>query len=155
MQTSETGEPQAKGYRRAHFTDAFDRYLTPANDASRQTGGPQASKRTSADRMGTTSDFCVRPEADLDGCKKHEKPANDGGLYAWTDKTPDGNEALNVEDFPRVCAHCGAPATADAPVQLCAVEGETFLLHRACQKDWMGETSPDLSIPPFLQRGRS
>jgi hypothetical protein len=26
------------------------------------------------------------------------------------------------------------------------------LLHRDCQADWMNETSPDLSIPPFLQR---
>jgi hypothetical protein len=52
---------EAKGYRRARFDDAFDRYLTPANDASRQTRGPQASERSSADGMGTTSDFCVRP----------------------------------------------------------------------------------------------
>jgi hypothetical protein len=33
-----------------------------------------------------------------------------------------------------------AAATADAPVQLVAIEGEEFLLHRACQKDWMNET---------------
>jgi hypothetical protein len=52
-----------------------------------------------------------------------------------------------TEDFPPVCIHCGAPATADAPVQLCAVEGKEYLLHRACQKEWL-----DLSIPPSLRR---
>jgi hypothetical protein len=39
--------------------------------------------------------------------------------------------------FPPVCAHCGAPATDDAPVQVCAVDGEEYLLHRACQDDWL------------------
>src|SRR5204863_7956186 len=50
------------------------------------------------------------------------------------------------------CAHCGAPATANSPVQLCAIDGKGFLLHRDCRADWLSETSPDLSIPPFLQR---
>ena len=38
--------------------------------------------------MGTTSDFSLRPETDLDGCEKCEKSANDGGLHACTDKYP-------------------------------------------------------------------
>jgi hypothetical protein len=52
-----------------------------------------------------------------------------------------------TEDFPQVCQHCGAPATADSPVQLCAVDGEEYLLHPTCRKDWL-----DVSLPPFLQR---
>jgi hypothetical protein len=48
VRPNETGElKDAKGYKRARFDDAFDRYLTPANDASRQIGGAasvQASK---------------------------------------------------------------------------------------------------------------
>jgi putative DNA primase/helicase len=66
VQTSETGEAQAKGYRRAHFDDACDRYLISANDTRRQTGGPQASKRTNPDDIATTRDFCERPENNLD-----------------------------------------------------------------------------------------
>jgi putative DNA primase/helicase len=86
VQESETGEPQAKGYRLARLKDAFERYLPAENNVSPQDGGSQASKRTNADGMGTTSDFCVRPETDLDGCEKCEKSPNDGGLDAWTDK---------------------------------------------------------------------
>jgi hypothetical protein len=65
--------------------------------------------------------------------------------------TPDtGNGA---DEFPPVCAHCGAPATTDSPIQLCAVEGEELLLHRACQEDWLASTD-DLSIPPCLLRSK-
>ena len=88
VQKSETGEAQAKGYRLAQFEDAFQRYLSPENSGPPQGGGTGASKRTNVDGMGTTSDFCVRPEAGLDGGEKCEKPANDAGLYAWTAKYP-------------------------------------------------------------------
>jgi hypothetical protein len=43
-------------------------------------------ERPSADETGTTGDFRERPENNLDGCKKYEKPASHEGLYAWTDK---------------------------------------------------------------------
>jgi hypothetical protein len=55
---------------------------------------------------------------------------------------PDDGDA-----FPPVCVHCGAAETADAPVLLCAVEGEELLLHRHCQADWL-----DLAIPKSLRR---
>jgi hypothetical protein len=102
---NETGEVKdAKGYKRARFAEAFDRYLTPANEASRaQTGGQQASKRTNADEMGTSSDFCVRPETDQDGSEKCEKPANHAGLDARTDKNPqpprEGNSGNGAGQF--------------------------------------------------------
>jgi hypothetical protein len=39
-----------------------------------------------------------------------------------------------------VCEHCGAPATAEAPVQECWLDGERALLHRGrCQKEWSGD----------------
>jgi hypothetical protein len=64
--------------------------------------------------------------------------------------------ACTTEDFPQVCAHCGGPATADAPVQRCAVNGAEVLLHPSCQTDWLGAAQPadDLSIPPFLVRDK-
>jgi len=33
-----------------------------------------------------------------------------------------------------------------------AVNGEEFLLHRACRADWLSETNGDLGIPEFLRR---
>ena len=147
---NETGVPQAKGYRRAWFEDAFERYLPRANDL-RQFDGSQAYKRTSGDEMGISSDFCVRTESEMYGCENREKPANDGHLYACTDRNPlpddESNGGNGADEFPPVCVHCGAPATADSPVQLCAVDGEEYLLHRGCQADWL-----DLSIPPLLRR---
>jgi hypothetical protein len=73
-------------------------------------------------------------------------------------RLPGGSSAGNGQppEPDMRCDHCGAPATADSPVQLVAVEGEEILLHRHCQAGWLSErdtpTPPDLSIPPFLQR---
>jgi len=41
--------------------------------------------------------------------------------------------------FPPICAHCGAPATDDAPVLPCAVNGEEYLLHCECRDDWLND----------------
>jgi hypothetical protein len=87
-----------------------------------------------------------------------------------TDKSPNGNgnspPVARMHDFSgdrgthtngAVCQRCGASETTDSPIQLSAINGEQFLLHRRCQADWLNETDtptpPDLSIPPFLQRG--
>jgi putative DNA primase/helicase len=93
VQTSETGEAKAKGYRRERFEDAFARYLTAANDASRQFEGAQACKRASIDGMGTTDTFHKRAETDLHAHENREKPANDGGLHACTEKNPQSGHA--------------------------------------------------------------
>ena len=109
-------------------------------------------------------------QADI-GCKLHlqpettEQPVTPDGLHGCsrlqtalaTDSPLDGNGKsppvarlhefpgdTPPENFPPVCVHCGGPATADAPVRLCTVEGEEHLLHRACQAEWLSET-PDLS----------
>jgi len=42
-------------------------------------------------------------------------------------------------EFPPICAHCGAPATDDAPVLPCAVNGEEYLLHCECRDDWLND----------------
>jgi hypothetical protein len=121
----ETGEAKdAKGYRRAWFEDAFGRY-PQASSPPLETFLPSC--RPNADETGTTGHFCSRPEREKDGSEKCEKSANDGQKDARTGefplsggKTPsDGNGG---EDYPKVCQHCGAPATADAPVLPCAVE---------------------------------
>jgi len=58
----------------------------------------------------------------------------------------------DTDALQQVCQHCGAPATADSPIQRCAVGGKEFLLHRDCQADWLNETNGDLGIPEFLRR---
>jgi putative DNA primase/helicase len=155
----ETAEAKdLKGYKRERFENAFSRYLTPANDASPEIGGSQASCRPNADETGITSDFFIRPKDDQDGNEKCEKPANDGHKDARTDKNspPDDKTCSGHQNggeaFPQVCVHCGAPATSDSPIQACAVDGEEFLLHRHCQAGWLNETNEDLVIPEFLRR---
>jgi hypothetical protein len=51
--------------------------------------------------------------------------------------------------FPPVCDHCGVPANPESPVQLCAIEGKEYRLHRACQAEWL-----NLTIPEFLRRAK-
>jgi hypothetical protein len=109
------------------------------------------------------------------GCKPHlqpdatEQPMTPDGLHGCsrlqtalaTHKPLDGHgepppvarlhefsgESEASETFPPVCVHCGAPATADSPVQRCAVDGQEYWLHRHCQADWL-----NVSIPPNLRR---
>jgi putative DNA primase/helicase len=126
------GQGHAKGYKKARFLDPFERYLSPTNHASFRSEGSQACERASADGMGATCDFSIRAESNLHGCEKREKPANDGGLHACTDKTPSrGDEAvendLEAEEYReallprsaddlsippslRRCEQCGAPS---------------------------------------------
>jgi len=86
---NQTGVNQAKGYHRADFEGAFERYLTrPKNDASPEFGSSETYIRTTPDEMGITSDFCIRTETEMYGCEKREKPASHGDMYACTDKNP-------------------------------------------------------------------
>jgi len=171
VQTSETGEAaQAKGYRRGHLDDAFDRYLTAPNDASRQIGGSQAYKRTNADEMRTTRHFCERPENNLDAHEKCQKSANDGGLYACTLTDPQngharvsdhrngGNGTVHSDDeaepdddltIPQwldrrheVCAQCGAGRPDDPPtIAVTAKNGKVVYVHEQCLRFWKREHS--------------
>jgi putative DNA primase/helicase len=121
------------------FAEAFARYLDPP-------GGIDPQQRNNTDEMGTSGPF--RPEteeSDVAG-QKCEKPPSNGQCCGVAGQN--GGASTNCADAP-ICQHCGAPATAVSPVQLCAVNGEEVLLHPACQADWLGD---DLSIPPFLQR---
>jgi Protein of unknown function (DUF3631) len=139
------GERHAKGYKRARFLEAFERYLAPANHASQEVGGSQACERVNADEIGTSRDFSIRVEGGLHGCGKCEKPANAGGLHAHTDKNPQsddeatsdhregaregahggkrhgsaGDDDLTIPAFldrrQKVCAQCGAGRSDDPP----------------------------------------
>jgi putative DNA primase/helicase len=82
------GERHAKGYKRARFLDAFERYLDPPNHASSQITGSQACERVNPDQRRTSRDFSIRVESNLHGCENSEKPASHAGLHAYTDKNP-------------------------------------------------------------------
>jgi len=146
----ETGETRdLKGYKREHFEDAFDRYLTSANDASRQFEGSQASCRPNADEMGISSDFLIRPESNQDGNKKCEKPAGGGQKDARTLKNSKPGDETRSDQQDRDTA-TGSPATSEAHVadgtcdqcgqpggSECAYDGVTIRLHSQCQRSWI------------------
>jgi hypothetical protein len=60
-------------------------------------------------------------------------------VHGFSGETGRACAGPGAETFPPVCVHCGAPATADKPVQICAVEGEEFPLHGDCHTDWLKE----------------
>lgn len=132
------GEKHAKGYKRGRFVDAFERYLAPSNHALPEIGGVQACERVNADETGTSSDFSIRVESGLHGCEKCEKPANDGGLHACTDKNPQSDHAATSDP------HDGGNGAARFRSDIADAYAELAL---------RGTAAPDdLSIPAFLDR---
>src|SRR5262249_40080837 len=67
----ETGEPaKAKGYRRARFDEAAEKYLTRANASPAGNGHFDSCTRASADEPGITNVFSIRTDAPQHGSKK-------------------------------------------------------------------------------------
>ena len=71
-----------------------------------------------------------RPPDRSDGC---EVVSNVRGPHKL-----DRDQANSGGRGPR-CDHCGEPATASNPVQLCAIGDEEHLLHPDCQADWLSK----------------
>jgi|GraSoiStandDraft_16_1057320.scaffolds.fasta_scaffold30157_2 hypothetical protein len=168
-ETIRVGDKTAKGYYLDQFKDAFARYLAAE-------GAFETSQRNNADETGTSELFQgVTTEPDVTD-RKCEKSANDGPCYGVTDEkgesgqnehTEGGNGLAPVgtdnvtdvadvtlpagnggaERYPLVCEHCGAPERPGNPVQQCAVDGLTHLLHRHCQAEWLGEGTPEPAPP--------
>jgi putative DNA primase/helicase len=121
VQTSETGEDQAKGYRLARFEDAFARYLGTPYPHMPLGGGPEASNRPNVDETGTTDDFSERPENNLDGNETREKPTNHGHSDTWTDADP------HLDDEAYIDAALGVPRDDDDPNWLTVSTGKSDL----------------------------
>ena len=149
------GFKDAKGYSRIAFEQAWAAYLPGQDASSRQFRPCDPSKRPNPDGMGTSCNFRSVQAAAPDGSKNAHLSNSHAGLDAWTDKTADlspqrhfdqakgdpidrPDEVANGEDSSLVCQHCGAPATDDAPVQVCTVNGEKHLLRPDCRIDWLG-----------------
>lgn len=128
--TVRSGDRTAKGYYLSAFAEAFERYLGPHPPS-------ETSQRHKPTATGTSEPFRNVTQKTGVTDRKCEKPPSNGHCDGVTDGIPPvgGNGGMS-ESSPPVCQHCGGPATPNSPVQLCAVEGETFLLHRACQAEW-------------------
>jgi putative DNA primase/helicase len=121
-----------RGYRLNQFTEAFGRYLTPD-------GASEPQHRNKCDEIRTSDTFqTATPESDV-AVEKCEKPNNDGlccGVAIQKRGTAPAG-ANGGGSWPRICQHCGNQETPADSVQACYVDGEQYLLHRGCQRDWL------------------
>jgi putative DNA primase/helicase len=87
------GQPDAKGYRRADFEEAWGRYLPPETPPTRRYPPSEASKRPNADETGTS---CTFPSV-LDTQSGRIEIANLSSCHAgwdvWTDRKPESGPA--------------------------------------------------------------
>jgi hypothetical protein len=100
------GEPDAKGYQRPHFEDAFGRYLDPSTQ--KPTSDP--SKRPNADSTATSDENRSVREGIPDGSKTDDLSHSHAGLDAWTDRKPDfGQDGCFERDEDRSPAISAGP----------------------------------------------
>jgi putative DNA primase/helicase len=132
------GKTRINGYVRAHFKEAFERYLTEDGD-SRSDG------RTECDEIRTSEIFRSDSAGAASPSRKCEKSNNDG-LPSDRPSRKGGNGETHTArtaeacaprgpNSPEPCAYCGRPggnvvATGDGP---------THRLHRECEKPWLEE----------------
>jgi uncharacterized protein DUF3631 len=146
-----------KGYRAADLHEAWRRYLPPQADKS----ATSATSATDSKNPRDSAPFCsgseeahpatattlsatdsasvaddVAPVADdvADGAPGNSLKNKDCSAVADVALVAGNGGA---EQHSLVCEHCGAPEQPGNPVQRCAVDGLTYLLHRHCQKEWM------------------
>jgi Protein of unknown function (DUF3631)/Bifunctional DNA primase/polymerase, N-terminal len=83
------GRPHAKGYKRAHFEEAWTAYLPGQNPSSQPTSDSKACRRASADEMGITPDFQSVRETSPHALKNDNLSYSHAGLHACTDRNPE------------------------------------------------------------------
>ena len=119
------GLPDAKGYKRARFEEAWEAYLSGQNPLLRHFRASEASKRPNADEKGTSRDFRSVQKGTPDGSKNANLANSHAGLDAWTDQKA---ELGGASEFDQEITGLTRP-----PVDLWA----------------------DLDIPPSLRRRRN
>jgi hypothetical protein len=131
------GQPDAKGYHRAAFWDAWERYL-PSPDP----GVSETSKRPNACGTGTSGDFRSVRTGVLGRIENVEFSYGRSDLDGWTQRTPpDGWEGkLKTSDGSEACAYCGSGDLPDSPLLVVAVDRNQFHAHRPC----IDQTSSDV-----------
>src|SRR5499427_8888112 len=78
------GRPDAKGYKRVWFEDAWASYLSGQNPSPQQIPDSKASNRPNADETGTTRDFQSVQKELPDALKNGDLSHSHAGLDAWT-----------------------------------------------------------------------
>ena len=143
------GLPDGKGYRRADFEAAWDAYCAGQNTVAQQVGASEASKRPSADEMGTSRDFRSVRGSIPDGSKNGNLSYSHGCLDVWTDrKAQNGGQGhfdqeiappgdlyadLDIPPFCRRCKQCNGIGG----VNLVSLPDRTVQLHPACEAAWL------------------
>jgi hypothetical protein len=137
----EAGQPDAKGYKRAAFRDAWERYLLPDQAVVSET-----SKRPNACDTGSSGHFrSVRTEAP-GRIENDELSHGRSDLDGWAERTPlDGGEGKQTSGSSEACAYCGSGERADDPLLVAAVAGNVFHAHRHC----LDRTSSDVAGGPI------
>jgi hypothetical protein len=134
--------PQGKGYRRADFEEAWERYVGGAPGFSHS----DPSQRPKADEMGTSRDFSSVPETSWDGSKNANLSNSHAGWDAGTDRKP-GNGGAQHEfgqgiipppptspsaEDDQTCAQCRGRA--DGKERQVAIGPKTVWLHPDCER---------------------
>jgi hypothetical protein len=117
------GRSDAKGYKRVHFEEAWEAYLSGQNASSQPEGAFKASKRPNADEMGTSRDFQSVREGHPDVSKNSNLSNSHAVSDAWTARKPES----------------GAKSASD--------QGVTPSTAPSADELWA-----DLDIPPSLRR---
>jgi hypothetical protein len=140
--THVAGQPDAKGYKRAAFRDAWERYL-PSPD---QAGASETSKRPNACGTSTSGDFRSVRTGVPGRIENVELSYGGSDLDGWTERTPPDR----AEGEPKTtgkneaCAYCGSGVRAEAPLLVVAVAGNVFHAHRRC----LNRSSSDVAGSP-------
>jgi putative DNA primase/helicase len=82
------GRLPGKGYKRVHFEEAWAAYCPGQNHSPGQEAPSETDKRTSADEMGTSSDFRSGQEASSSRSKNGNLSYSHAGLSACPDRKP-------------------------------------------------------------------
>ena len=147
------GLAQGKGYKKAHFEEAWAAYCSGQNTPPPQPGAFYPYIRTSADEMGTSHDFRSVRGGIPYGSKNGKLSHSHAGLYACTDKTaPENGQGHSDQETAPVVGPVGAvadPGDIPADYRRClhcngggavnkvALPDRTVWLHRECEESWL------------------
>jgi putative DNA primase/helicase len=87
------GQPDAKGYRRLDFEEAWGRYLPPETHTHARIPPFDPSKRPNADETGITSTFRSVRETKFGRIENGNLSYSHADLDAWTDRKPESRPA--------------------------------------------------------------
>src|SRR5262245_40648939 len=124
------GRPDAKGYKRVWFEDAWASYLSGQNPSPQQIPDSKASNRPNADETGTTRDFQSVQKELPDALKNDDLSHSHAGLDARTFRKGESGDE-------------GDSATASAPLN-------TITGHRACVPPDSAAVAGALEVPPAV-----